>query len=367
MSVFQDFLANGRQPTHVLMDGGILHVTQDRLNEFYSRYVQSIFSEKKIFVVEQKTENYKLFVDVDYVDDEALTVENVKSISQIICDKVRSLCEDQANCMCIISVAKPKPKNGMIKTGVHYNWPHVVVNQKIALAIRDHLTFHLSKIYSAKTWTNILDSSVYGNPKTGSQGSGFRMPWSYKKIKDSIEGSYLPVFSYTYEKIIDISRTVPDVEMLRAVAIRTLEPTNVNVTEPEIFSLQQKPGHNRKLTGKEVVDTEISVVLEEFIRKFLKGQERSYVQKVLKDRKRYVVQTNSRYCENIGRNHSSNHVWFLIKDDGSICQKCFCTCETYSGRKKGMCKNFSGQRHQLSPKITNLLYPDKSKKTWLNS
>ena len=70
------------------MDKGVLYVPYDRLNEFYAKYIEYIKKEK-LYVVEQKTlDSYNFFVDLDYKDDEALTVEQVERICRVICDKV---------------------------------------------------------------------------------------------------------------------------------------------------------------------------------------------------------------------------------------------------------------------------------------
>jgi hypothetical protein len=73
----------------------------------------------------------------------------------------------------------------------------------------------------------------------------------------------------------------------------------------------------------------------------------------------YLVKTTSRYCENIRRNHNSNHIKIVIDGD-FLYQKCFCKCETTSGRRMGFCKDFSGRKHKLETnggeKIRKLLY-----------
>ena len=340
------------------MDGGVLHVTPDRLNEFNNTYCQSIRSGTQLFVVEQKTPFYKLFVDIDYVDEEALTFENIKSIVHVLCDKASVYMKDIDN-MCVISVAKPKPKGDQIKTGIHLNWPHCIVNQEVALNMRDQLIFHMSKIYSAKDWSKIIDQAVFGDSNTGSGGSGFRLPWSHKKSKDIVEGPYLPFFVYKDGKIHDITGEGISVERLRDVTIRTYaQETNITVEPVQIFSLD-KPKHASKPRGKEIENSEAVALLETFIRKYLQGQQNSRIQKIMKDKTTYALQTNSKYCENLGREHSSNHVWFLVKKTGTVCQKCFCTCETTKGRKYKMCKDFSGKTHGLPKSIMYLLYPEK--------
>lgn len=350
------FWSRDKKPTHVLMDGGTLHVTPDRLNEFNNEYCQSIRNGQKLFVVEQKTfPCYKFFIDVDYVDEEALTFENIQSLVHVMCDKISTLVSHNR---CVISVAKPKPKGELIKTGIHLNWPECIVNQECALTIRDHLIFHLSKIYSVKDWNKIIDRAVFGDIKTGANGSGFRLPWSYKKTKELVEGPYLPFFEYHNGKITDITHETISVNRLRDVSIRTeCIEHNVEIEPVQVFSLE--PKHSSKPRGKEVENSEALVHLETFVRRYLEGQSNIRLHKLMKDKTTYAVQTNSKYCENLGREHSSNHVWFLVKKDGTVCQKCFCTCETTKGRKYKMCKDFYGKRHILPNSVMHLLYPEK--------
>lgn len=353
------FKACNNKPTHVLMDGGILHVNPARLNEFNQIYCQSISNGQRLFVVEQKTfPCYNFFIDVDYVDEEALTFENIQSLIHMMCDKMSTFME---NNRCMISVAKPKPKGDLIKTGIHLNWPGCVVNQEMALNLRDHLIMHLSKIYSVKDWNKIIDRAVFGDPSTGSNGSGFRLPWSYKKTRDIVEGPYLPFFEYNSGNITDITSESISLERLRDATIRTDIPEpNIRVPPVQIFSLTPRV----KSTGKEIENTEAIIHLETFVRKYLEGQSHTRLNKLMKNNTTYAVQTNSKYCENLGREHSSNHVWFLVRNDGTVGQKCFCTCETTQGRKykKGkytMCKDFIGQRHILPTNVVHLLYPEK--------
>jgi len=74
------------------------------------------------------------------------------------------------------------------------------------------------------------------------------------------------------------------------------------------------------------------------------------------DKNSYLISTTSKYCENLQRDHGSNHVWFRIEGH-VIIQKCFCTCETMKGRRYGFCKDFYGRKHTLPAKIFDQLYP----------
>jgi len=127
--------------SHVLMDGGVLSVPFDKLNDFHERYVEAVKRGEKLYVVEQKTPLYNFFVDIDYKDTEALDLDEIKDICKVICDKVKR----HGGKDCLISISPPKKCGELIKTGVHLNWHNFVVDQVSALALRDHILVALSK------------------------------------------------------------------------------------------------------------------------------------------------------------------------------------------------------------------------------
>lgn len=366
----QGFL-NTRPITHVMMDGGVLSVPFDRLNDFYRVYVQCIKSGEHVFIVEQKTDYYNFFLDIDYNDDEALGLEQVKGIVDVICTKVESL---NSGTTCLVSVAKPKPKGEGIKTGIHLNWPGLVVDQEQAIHLMSHVVSTLDKVYSAHDWSKTVDTSVYGDP--GTKGSGFRLPWSHKKGKHAeckgqgclvcdrtgklTEGEYLPIFIFD-KTILSATTQEPTVEKLWMATVRTNTDKVICQPIPEVPKKRKKEGDfTAAQTKNEVENNELLAYLETFVRSHMDGQSCARIQKIFKHKDTFLLKTNSRWCENIRREHHSNHIWFLIQDS-IIYQKCFCRCETMEGRRTGFCKDFSGRKHQLSKRITDILYPINNK------
>jgi len=368
---------NTRNLSHVLMDGGVLSIPFDKLREFYEVYIKSVKAGEKVFVVEQKTETYNFFMDIDYKDDECLSLDQVKSITQIICDKVATF----GGKNCLVSVAEPKSKDNQIKTGIHLNWCGLVVNQTGALQLMHHVVNTLEKIYSAKNWVNIIDSSVYGS--IGTKGSGFRLPWSHKRTRHSeckglgcnqcesgklTEGEYLPVFEYT-EGILKVTTQEITMEKLLTSTVRSQDSNVVEIPELVIFCQPirktfREGDFTKAETKNQVDDSELLALIETFIRKSMTGNEDTRVLALFKYGKLHLVKSTSRYCENIRRNHNSNHVKIII-DGVYIYQKCFCRCETTDGRVLGFCKDFSGRKHKLEmnggTKIYDILYPNKKK------
>tara|TARA_R110002072_G_scaffold34480_2_gene103087 strand:- start:410 stop:1630 length:1221 start_codon:yes stop_codon:yes gene_type:complete len=369
-----DGYVNNIDTSHVLMDGGVLSVPFDRLNNFYKICVQSIKKGEHIFVVEQKTEVYNYFVDIDYNDDEPLEIDQVLAICKVISSKITTLIESHTM---IISVSKSKPKGDLIKTGIHVNFPDLPVCQEQAIQLMYHIVDTLESVYPAKDWKKFIDQSVYGDLATGAKGSGFRMPWSYKKSKHEYcngkgcvaceqtgkitEGYYLPVIKFLPDGSQKTLQSEPSIELMRQVTIRTDKSPDECIKVPEFCPIVFKKTPSKREgdfsdahVKDEVQDSEILAHVETFIRKYLTGQESSRVLKIFKYKKTFLVKTNSRYCENINRNHSSNHVWFLIKD-GIICQKCFCRCETMKDRKK-FCKDFIGREYKLTRKVHEIIF-----------
>lgn len=364
----QEGFAHSRNLSHVLMDGGCLSVPFDKLRAFNERYIDACQRGERLFVVEQKTTTYNFFCDIDYKDTEALSLEEIEDVARIICDKVRRYGGQR----CLVSVAEPKRVDAdRYKTGVHLNWSGMVVDQTSAVALREHI---LVVLYTAKAgvdWNEVIDSSVYGDLERGSKGSGFRLPWSYKKGKctacqgkgcDACEhegkitqGMYLPVFVYEDGKLTTVDPS-PTVELLEMATVRTSVSTPTTRVEPPAKAI--KEGAFTKLQTKdELDDIEARATLEMFIQRNMEGQGSARVTKIFKYKHSYLVSTTSRYCENLAREHGSNHVWFYVNGN-TIAQKCFCRCETVRERRDGFCRDFVGKRYMMTSELFKMLYPD---------
>jgi len=151
----------------------------------------------------------------------------------------------------------------------------------------------------------------------------------------------------------------PSVEMLHMATLRT------QGTDPVLIEgAREENTFTNAQTKDEFKNQEAVLLVEAFIRKHMEGQSTASVTKMFKHKNQFLVSTTSKYCENLRRAHSSNHIWFHISGD-TIAQKCFCNCETMKGRFYGFCKDFSGRRHQLPKKITDVLYEDGKVETYV--
>jgi hypothetical protein len=299
------------------MDGGILQVPYEQLDEFYVECVHAIRLGKKIYVVEQKTDVFKFFVDLDYKGSEALPDDVILELATTMHSVVQKG-------RCIIARAEPRQVDTQVKSGVHIHWPDVFVTKSEALALRTRILLELP---DDPEWSQRIDASVYG-------GSGLRMLWSHKREKGVDSNPYFPwrdLEGHVFDR-------TPNPETLKLFAVRTNQ------------------------VSKEAVNVEITCApLERYIRKNLKGQERANVRRVMRrGTDKIIVQTDSKYCERIQGEHKSNHVWFGIRGE-LICQLCHDEeCNTIAAEKNAgnekLPKRFVGREHILSPSIVDELH-----------
>lgn len=279
--------------THYLMDGGILDVPHADTDAFFVEYLAALRTKHKVYVVEQKTPVFKFFVDLDWRDDTPLSDERLAEIVQVMSSVVPGR-------VCIAR-AQPRPEDGRIKSGVHIHWPDTKVRRAEALAFRTRMLLELG---DDPEWNTRIDSSVYG-------GSGLRMIGSHKI---PVGDPYVPV---TPGQI--------TIETLREYSIRTQDDDE---------SLAQ------------VVEVTNYAPLEKYIQKYIPGQERTRIKRVIRRSPRILwIQTDSQYCAHICKEHKSNHVWFYVFED-TISQRC---------HDEDTCKGYVGREYILSPSIVDEL------------
>jgi hypothetical protein len=264
-------------------------------------FKQSNFG-SKLFVVEQKTNRFKFFIDLDYKAPENLSDEDLIQFCTIIHEVIGG---DKVS-ECLIARARPRAiADSLIKSGVHIHWPRLIVDCTEAINFRSKLIQALGE----GPWDKIIDASVYG-------GSGLRMLWSHKKPTGD---PYIPWRQLGSTR--EFSK-VPSVEILELFSVRTHE-------EPK-----ENQGEVLEVKG-----------LEDFVQKYLIGQEKTSVKRIHRhEYDGWYVQTDSKYCENVRREHKSNHIWFSIHS-GRISQRCF----------DEECLEFHGREHILPPSIVEQL------------
>jgi len=290
-------------PTHVLMNGGQLHVPDRDMTDFWRAYLADLASGKKLYVVEQKTEQFRFFVDIDYRAEKALGDDETFDICRKIYDAVAE------GGRCFVARAPAREDKGQVKSGIHMHWPDLIVTKSVALSLRTQILLELEEDH----WTETIDASVY-------RGAGLRCLWSMKK---GVNGAYVPW------------RSVPDGKALNAAPC---------LDALRLFAVRTSGGEAAKT--KAASFTTDSSRLEAFIQNNMQGQENARVRAMRRTKKGegkgFYVETDSKWCERIQGFHKSNHVWFYI-NGGNIVQKCL----------NEECLEFSGREHFLPPSISN--------------
>lgn len=290
--------------THLLMDGGILLV--DQPDEFHKEYIEALKAGEKMYVVEKKSEIFRFFVDLDHQGESRLSASEICAIAKHMNTVTKKRCYIALTQSRILA-------SGKVKTGVHFHWPDLLVNKTDAIKLRNQILMTLPE---GPDWDKAIDASVYS-------GSGLRLVWSHKREGQT---DYPP---YTPWKTVSTGGTIRDL------------PTEPAVDTLKLFSVRtdEVPAPKTELTQN-------FSKLEEYINKYMDGHSEARVLRVFKTRSdlSHCVQTDSRYCERLKKNHRRNHVWFKIRQ-GTIRQMCL----------DDDCKDFSGKPYILPPSIVESL------------
>lgn len=375
------------KPSHLLLDGGVLYVKNENLEVFMNKYIQGIINNEKIYLVECKKEIFNLFFDLDFLlDDIKLNEKLFHIIFQIINDTIKDFYNNYYKC--IITSADIKVINKIIKNedepgkvfdkkfykkGFHLHFPNIQVNIKTALEIRKKIISDL--IYNFKTvygnnyenivnnFNDIVDESVFkssGLRLTGSRKGHYisqTKEWEdegreYKLekiiINNKNDNEEFSNYNNNYEKLIKDTSIIT--------LINQITEYNLIVCQECELSPDDEESNN---VGTWEKISKNSIIYQEILR-FFKLWVKDYTDKDIKriyvsdNRKTYLLNSKSKYCQNIGTNHNSEHIYFLLTATGII-QKCFCKCNTLERRKYGYCKDYSSNPIPCTPHLLKLL------------
>ena len=264
--------------THLFMDGGKLNIQNDDLPDFLTTYVNCIVSGERLCLVEKLGDscNMRFFLDIDAKQDFEL---------QSILDVATQVVGLEGNVYSCTS-------------GYGY---HVVYNKVVSAAQASELSEKIKKLLE-KAEADLIDKSVYR--------TGLRMLGSCKynhKTKQIDERWYTPPTGQ--------------------ITLDTMKPSIVRI--------------NTVYTKKEQ-----AICIPCDWTRYYKAMcrlSKEYAQAKILGVKQFgetlSIRTDSNYCMNIGRNHNSCHVYFVVCD-GKMYQKCFCSCMNAKGRKFDYCNKF---------------------------
>jgi len=388
--------------THVLMNGGKLHVKD--IDAFYEQYAHHVCGgHDALYVCELGRELFQFCIDVDL---KCMLGENeLRSCVQSVAQALHGIADWHGEIIC----NRCDGVDG--RDGLHLIANGICVDSALAMVLRDGVVQKLMNNVRVDSvdWDGALDKAIY-------KAKGLRMPYSHKcvpckncksKMKEHCEEcmgfgkvdagrAYLPYCTITIQE--DGSHTMCMAKSISACTVTDvfafLKKSTIrvaaNVTKTELRTvmpewLEANDGcDNRKPRRKRImcsnsekqnvsacVRDKIVAMLNAFIRTAslpdtYKGMEvgQIYYQSNKNKQRSIVITSNSKYCQNVKRFHTGNHVYFTITEMGSFFQRCLCPNETVEGRVCNVpCTMFHGSRYghkaplSVPQNTMNVLFP----------
>jgi len=308
-----------------------------------------------------------------------------------------------------------------IKSGVHLIWPDILLTDTMALNMRETVIADLQDTFGPRSeptmnsWSDVVDLSVY-------KGSGLRMIGSCKTEpcglcrRKGVDDAGAPCTACGGNRTVDSGRPYMPLLVLDGsgrrdkaaeeayrksfykvvldTKIRTAlsEAPDTGFCIPEgaplyadgllkrgrgeggggsngsMASASASAGASASSACKTKLDaasSEVSMV-QTFLRSFMGGG-KPYAQIVVHNvlsngkRSKYIVNVlgfNATFCQNVGRCHRSNRVFFEIVPEGCV-QRCYDPSETIEGDMRyGLCRDYRSALVRLPPAIVAALFPD---------
>lgn len=393
--------------THLLLNGGMLKIENNA--QFLELYAKDIRLKFKHYICEIKTPVFKLFSDLDFFEETEISKDFLLQVLAEIQSVVREFFKSQSNLIVCTTDSKKVNVHGAeyTKTGVHLIWDNIYVTKLTALHLRKGIIQKLVSCFGERpaynVWSEVVDLTVY-------DANGLRMIGSRKmsecsickksKIKLCNNPACVAMFSgarkvdegraYKPTIVLD-SDCNENTELLKSLQSDTLEmvkTTSIRSDEKEtpfefptwyevcidpgkrprkIKTKQFQPPSKEDQDGLAQLKPKKGIQLSDprfiSLQTFIKKEMPSVFQTThlldlheCADGAYYVARTNSRFCMNVNREHSSNTIYFYI-DMRCVYQKCFCMCDTTEGRQFGLCKDYRSAGRPLSEKLKTLLFP----------
>lgn len=344
----KDELLPSETLTHVILNGGVVHIPVDKRGEFLEVYAKCVvaglrISNKIIPSITERTSGgtYNMFADMD--------VKELPSMFKHENDLVSFCLNHLPDVMWrpdeVIVICQKQRLDAKEKIGVHLHWPGLRVTDAIAKLLRkswiDNLestTVAVGDSVDSVDWESIIDVAVYNR-------NGIRLPWAPKK--NSYDGDfYFPTMIVRNEDDESIVRVVSVEELhnmevvhklLCSCSIRAVHDSEVDDADAVSEDLLKwaKESSSRKKTDtcgeNRLSSSDVVCDLVELRRKTIEAIPDEFCTSGtfrLDGGRRYdnnIVSfgSNCRFCKNIGRAHRSNRVYFTCSlDTGRIYQKC---------------------------------------------
>jgi hypothetical protein len=283
----------GRDPaTHTFFDGGKACVPPSARDAFHKAYLACVGRGEELHVIERTpSPKFSFFMDVDVPTGVELAWPGV---AQAVCAVLPGTDSGP-----VIVCGKREARGA--KCGMHIFWPGITVNADIAVHVCKEVA---ARLPAEGRW---IDSSVYR--------TGLRMLWSRKGPASAATDFYEPLHD----------GVAPSLEWLHTCSLWPKADARDLTQEYEVVDVPRAPSHTDTFGIEDLLPLEYGACR---------------LRNVSRSERSVVLSSTSKYCANVGREHRSNHVYFVATSDG-VFQRCHCACDDLRGRREGLCKNFS--------------------------
>ena len=237
--------------THTALNGGKFFIPDEKLDQFYALYTESILDQEKQYLTEKCTEIGPLRVDFDFIYDVAVTKhqhtrDQVLAFTKAYMDEiVKYVVVDKPIDVYIMEKRKPTldSKKNRMKSGIHIVVPDISTHKFIEQRVRRNLLKNMEEYFAGlpihETWDKIYDEAVVNRS----------VPWTIygSRKNDANALPYLVSYVIQYNNgDAKVSTEVPkeSVALMRLLSLRRDAGSETKMTESakEMYSgLQTQP------------------------------------------------------------------------------------------------------------------------------
>ena len=390
--------ASAPRLTHVFLNGGRASVPSSELEAFNAQYADAVAGGHPQYAVERPPpDGFRMFLDFDakHLATASLAASGtlgtlgdpplappaapsgtgdggmcerelavLRTVLQTAAEVCPGLQGDAVVCMKHADPTRLGRTDGM-GGGAHVVWTgaDAVVSMTRARGLRDALVAACRGRQPSVPWEDLIDAAVYRN-------NGLRMMMSLKRGSPA---AYVPSFLWLGGEAAlspiaredvhaDLAGWVQRTSLFSAEAEAARSALAAEATAASSAAADH-PGEEGNREGGVLatalesrsslttLDPEVLQSLRALLPEPYRSPEACRITSVRTSAETgsYVLFTDSRHCMNLGRAHSSNHI-YLVANRHGLFQRCFCTCDTTGGgRVHGRCRDLNLQLSDTHP------------------